>query len=179
MLFADKSIYIIICFPKNEKLVFYLDNYCPYCGKRITEHNAQFCSSCGAKLPQSFSEPYNDNYRNIRWRKSEDNSLPPAAGTIMSLNDVAGVLCLIIGIFFLITGFFTLIVFVGFVFLAFALVNFLIRSKLKEINELIKQRKFVKAKNEQLTWMILGFLLGGIITGIILLIGYIKYDDFL
>lgn len=157
-----------------------MDNYCPNCGKRIKDHNAHFCSACGARLHQSYSDSNQDIDRNIRWSKTdEETPLPPAAGTIMSLNDVAGVLCVIFGIFFLITGFFTLIVFVGFVFLAFAFVNFLIRSKLKEINELIHQRKFLKAKNEQLTWMILGFILGGIITGLIILIGYIKYDELL
>jgi hypothetical protein len=53
----------------------------------------------------------------------------------------------------------------------------LIRWKLNEINTRIKERKFNQARNEQLPWMILGFILGGIIIGLILLIAYVKYDD--
>lgn len=147
-------------------------HYCPQCGKRINDQDAKFCSSCGAPLKdQSFNERINYSIN------QSSESIPSSAETIISLNKVAEVLCIIFGIFFLIAGFVTLIVFVGIFFLAFAFVNFFIKSKLSEINSLIKQRQYKKAKDEQLIWMIIGFLLGGIIVGIILLIGYIKYDD--
>lgn len=111
--------------------------------------------------------------------KHDSKSLPSAAETIISLNNIAGILCIIFGIFFLIAGFVTLIVFVGVFFLAFAFVNFFIKSKLSDINESIKQKQYKKAKDDQLVWMIIGFILGGIIIGVILLIGYIKFDDLL
>ena len=103
--------------------------------------------------------------------------LPPEAESIKDLNNVGGIICLIFGILFLVIGIVTLIVLVGVVFIIFAIINFVIRSNLKEINHLINQGEYRRAKEKEMIWMILGFILGGIIIGIILLIAYIKYDD--
>jgi hypothetical protein len=149
-----------------------VSNYCPQCGKRIKDPQSNFCPSCGASLHQQSSF----NNQQIPWSKKEEE-LPAAAETIISLNNVAGIIALLFGIFFLIIGVVSIIVFVGLFILIFAFVNFLIRWKLNEINTLIKEKRFNQARNEQLIWMILGFLLGGIIIGIILLIAYVKYDE--
>jgi hypothetical protein len=103
--------------------------------------------------------------------------LPPEAETIKDLNNVGSTICLIFGILFLVIGIITLIVLVGVIFIIFAIINFVIRTNLKEINRLIDQGEYRRAKEKELIWMILGFILGGIIIGIILLIAYIKYDD--
>ena len=103
--------------------------------------------------------------------------LPPEAETIKDLNNVGGIISLIFFILFLVIGIITLIVLVGVVFIIFAVINFVIRSNLKEINRLIDQGEYRRAKEKEMVWMILGFILGGIIIGIILLIAYIKYDD--
>lgn len=148
-------------------------NYCPHCGKRINEANSKFCSFCGYPF-QNNSQSTSDT---INWSKAEEKKLPAAAETIISLNNVAGIISLLFAIFLLVIGVLTLVVFVGLFILIFAFVNFLIRWKLNEINDLIKERNFNQARNEQLIWMILGFILGGVIIGIILLIAYVKYDE--
>ena len=171
MFTIHKMIYTI-----NSSLLMrcvFVANYCPQCGKRITEDNSKFCSACGAPLQNKS----NSSSQRINWSKPEGKKLPAAAETIISLNNVAGIISLLFAIFFLVIGVLTLIVFVGLFILIFAFVNFLIRWKLNEINSLIKERKFNQARNEQLIWMILGFILGGVIIGLILLIAYVKYDE--
>lgn len=148
--------------------------YCPQCGKRLKDTNSRYCSICGAKLNGSNSIYNNDQ---ILWKKPTHQELPYTATSIMSLNDVAGTLALILGLFFLLIGIFTLIFLVGIVFIAFAFVNFIIRWKLQEINTLIRDKKFLQAKNEQLVWTIFGFLIGGILIGVILIIAYTKYEE--
>ncbi|MEF8848908.1 MAG: hypothetical protein V5A68_07220 [Candidatus Thermoplasmatota archaeon] len=74
-------------------------------------------------------------------------------------------------------GIITLIVFVGIIFLIFAAINFVIRGKLKDINRLIRQVGYREAKDKELFWVILGFVLAGLIIGIIVLIAYTKYSD--
>ncbi len=149
-----------------------MSNYCPHCGKRISESNANFCSKCGYSLENTV-----DMANTPHWNKTEDESNPYAADTIKSLNTIAGILCLIFAFIFLVIGIFTLFVFIGIFFLIIAFINFFIKSRLDEINRLIKQKNYKKAKENQLMFMIIGFIFGGIIIGIILLIGYIKYDD--
>lgn len=107
----------------------------------------------------------------------QKTQLPPEVETIKDLNNIGGIISLIFGILFLVIGIITLIVLVGVIFIIFAIINFVIRTNLKEINRLIDQGEYRRAKEKEMTWMILGFILGGIIIGIILLIAYIKYDD--
>jgi hypothetical protein len=56
-------------------------------------------------------------------------------------------------------------------------VDLIIWSNLKKINELIENGDYREAKSKQLVWMVLGFILGGLLPGILLLIGCIKYDE--
>jgi hypothetical protein len=55
-------------------------------------------------------------------------------------------------------------------------VDFVIYMQMKEIESLVNQRKYEQAKGKTLIWMILGFIIGGILLGILLLIAYLKYD---
>lgn len=43
----------------------------------------------------------------------------------------------------------------------------------------MKYSEYKRAKDKTLVWMIIGFILGGIIIGIIMLVAYLKYDELL
>ncbi len=58
----------------------------------------------------------------------------------------------------------------------FGVVDFIIYTQMREIEALVDQRQYERAKSKTLIWMVLGFILGGIILGVILLIAYIKFD---
>ena len=111
----------------------------------------------------------------------EKTKLPPEAGTIKDLNNISGIIALIFGILLLIVGIVFSITIIGMIIgvplIIFAVINILIWTNLKEINRLIDDGEFRRAKDKEILWMILGFILGLIIPGILLLIAYIKYDD--
>ncbi len=85
--------------------------------------------------------------------------------------------CSNIRYFIHIAGIATIIFVVGIVPLIFGIVNLIIYSKIKTIDLLVDQQRYIDAKNKTLVWMIIGFIFAGIIVGIILLISYLKYDD--
>ena len=58
----------------------------------------------------------------------------------------------------------------------FGIVDFVIYSQMRHIEQLMDQRRYEEAKASTLVWTIIGFILGGIILGIILLIAYLKFD---
>ncbi len=103
--------------------------------------------------------------------------VPPDISTIKTMNKIAKILALILGILFIIAGIATIIFVVGIVPLIFGIVNLIIYSKIKTIDLLVDQQRYIDAKNKTLVWMIIGFIFAGIIVGIILLISYLKYDD--
>jgi RsiW-degrading membrane proteinase PrsW (M82 family) len=105
--------------------------------------------------------------------------LPPEAQTIKDLNNVAGIIALIFAIIFFVIGVVTLIILIGIIFIVFGVINLIIRSNIREINNFIDNKEYSKAKEKQLLWVVIGFILGGLIIGIILLIAYLKYDDLL
>jgi len=91
---------------------------------------------------------------------------------------------MIFGIILIITGLATIIFIVGIlplilgiIPLIFGIVDLIIWSNLKTINEMIDKGDYGEAKSKQLVWMVLGFILGGFLPGILLLIGYLKYDE--
>ena len=83
----------------------------------------------------------------------------------------------IFGIILIIAGIATILLIVGIVPLIFGIVDLIIWRNLKTINEMIDKGSYGEAKSKQLVWMVLGFILGGILPGILLLIGYLKYDE--
>ncbi|ADD08032.1 hypothetical protein [Candidatus Aciduliprofundum boonei] len=103
--------------------------------------------------------------------------LPPEAESIKSLVKITGIISLVFGILNLIWGIAGIIVIVGIVGIIFGIIDLLIWSNCKKINGLIDQRNYKEAKDKTLIWMIIGFIFGGLIPGILLLIAYIKYDE--
>jgi hypothetical protein len=79
---------------------------------------------------------------------------------------VAGNVCA--GIGFILIGPIILII--------FGVIDFIIFVKVKSIEGLVNNRQYEQAKSATLVWMILGFILGGLIIGILLLIAYLKFD---
>ncbi|MEM1542179.1 MAG: hypothetical protein QW101_06365 [Ignisphaera sp.] len=104
---------------------------------------------------------------------------PPEAESIISLVRIASILALIFGIIMIIVGVVTLIVIVGIIPLVFGVIDIIIYVNCKEIISLVEDGEYRRAKEKTFIWMIIGFILGGILIGIILLIAYIKYDELL
>lgn len=96
--------------------------------------------------------------------------------SLKSLLNVASILALVFGIIFIIWGALTLIVLVGVFPLIIGIVDIIIYLRIKEIIGLVDQGRYKEAKDKTMIWMIIGFILGGLIIGIILLIAYLKYD---
>ncbi|MEM4502089.1 MAG: hypothetical protein QXV42_01405 [Ignisphaera sp.] len=105
--------------------------------------------------------------------------IPPEAESIISLVKIAGILALIFGILMIIVGVVTLIDIVGIIPLVFGVIDIIIYVNCKEIISLVKDGEYRRAKEKTLVWMIIGFILGGILIGIVLLIAYLKYDELL
>ena len=70
-------------------------------------------------------------------------------------------------------GFVTLL---GLFVLLLGVIDLVIYLKMKNLEALVDARQYEQAKHETLIWMILGFILGGLIPGVLLLIAYIKFD---
>ncbi|HEV2166490.1 MAG TPA: hypothetical protein VGS23_05900 [Thermoplasmata archaeon] len=127
---------------------------------------------------------------------------PVEAASLRSMLNVARILAIVFGILFLLIGLADAAVvayyasvcstFVGYDAycggpVAFLLIgpvyvlilgafNFLIYAKVKEIEGLVNNRQYESAKSQTLIWVILGFILGGVIVGIVLLVAYLKFD---
>ncbi len=90
--------------------------------------------------------------------------LPLEAENLKGFMKTTGVISLIVGILLIWT-------------IIAGIIDILIWSNCKKINELIDQRKYKEAKDKTLIWMVIGFIFGGLIPGILLLLAYIKYDE--
>jgi hypothetical protein len=127
---------------------------------------------------------------------------PPEAQSIKSMLHIARILAIIFGIILLLAGlaYVAFIIYlssicstyIGFdaycggflvgylifpIFIViWGVVDFLIYVNLKGIEAMVNARQYEQAKGKTLIWMIIGFILGGILLGIILLIAYIKFD---
>ena len=106
-----------------------------------------------------------------------EETLPPEAQSIKSLVKATGIVSLIFGIINLGWGIATLVFIIGVVGILYGIIDLLIWKNCKEIVEYINLRRYRKAKEKTLVWMIIGFIFGGIIVGILLLIAYLKYDN--
>jgi hypothetical protein len=111
---------------------------------------------------------------------------PPEAQTIRSLLHIARIIAIIFGIIWFLIGVGVLaaVALVGafffavvpILFIIWGVVDVIIYLQLKEIEAMVNRRQYVEAKAKSLFWMILGFILGGIIVGILVLIAYLKFD---
>lgn len=114
--------------------------------------------------------------------------VPPEAESIKSMLRIAGIISLIFGILLLLGGILYLVwitiligaafgLFLTIWFIILGVVDILIYMNCKTINGMVDARQYEQAKSKALIWMILGFLFGGLIPGILILIAYLKFDD--
>ena len=108
--------------------------------------------------------------------------------SIKSLLRIAGIISLIFGILILLGGILYLVwmtvllgaafgLFISIWFIIIGIVDILIYINCKKINDMIEAQNYEGAKSKTLVWMILGFLFGGLIPGIIILLAFMKFDD--
>jgi len=108
---------------------------------------------------------------------------PPGVGTIRTMLNATKLLSLIFGILWILAGIGTIVATFGFgivtaiPLIIFGIIDLIIWKQVSNIQELVDQGKYREAKDKTLIWMILGFILGGVIIGILLLIAYLKYDE--
>ena len=89
---------------------------------------------------------------------------------------IARILFLIIGIISIIAGAILLIVIIGIVPLIFGIIDVIGYVRLKELETMVNQHQYEQAKPRTILWMIVGFILGYIIVGVLVLIAYLKFD---
>ena len=99
--------------------------------------------------------------------------------TIRSLTRASGIISLILAVLLLLSGLFLLPFGVGVGPLVLAVLNYLIYANCKEIVRLVDASRYREAKEKTLIWMIVGFLFGWVIVGVLLLIAFLKYDEVL
>jgi hypothetical protein len=130
------------------------------------------------------------------------NYEPPEAQSIKSMLHIARIVAIIFGVLFFLAGlaYVAYIAYlasvcstfvgidaycggflVGYLIFPFFVViwgvfDVILYLKMKSIEGMVNARQYEQAKSATLVWMILGFILGGIIIGILLLIAYIKFD---
>jgi hypothetical protein len=115
---------------------------------------------------------------------------PAEVSSLKSMLRIGGILALVIGILSLLGG---LVALAGAIFVAsvtgyggfyvtpvFAIIAFvfelIIYLQLKEIRRMVDAGQYQAAKDKTLIWMILGFIFGWIIVGIVVLIAWMKFD---
>jgi H+/Cl- antiporter ClcA len=76
-------------------------------------------------------------------------------------------------------GLYNFIIIVGIIPLIFGIVDIIIYTNCNEIIRLVDEGDYRRAKEKTLVWMIIVFILGGLIVGILLLVAYLRYDDLL
>ena len=114
--------------------------------------------------------------------------VPSEAESIKSMLKIAGIISLVFGILLLLGGILYLVwvsVFLGLAFGVFltvwfiilGVVDILIYINCKTISDMVDQGQYEQAKSKTLIWMIIGFLFGGLIPGILILIAYLKFDN--
>ncbi len=126
---------------------------------------------------------------------------PPEAQSIRSMLHIVRILAIIIGVILFLAGLAWIAViaaaasacgsvgggaFCGAAFGAaltfpilvviWGVVAVIIYTQMRKIEEMVNARQYEAAKHKTLVWMIIGFILAGIIVGILLLIAYIKFD---
>jgi hypothetical protein len=108
---------------------------------------------------------------------------PLDATTVRSYLHLGKILALVIAILSVVWAAFVIVATFGFgVFnAAFLIIAFivclLIYLQIGQIEALANARQYGAAKERLLIWMILGFIFGYLIVGIILLLAYLKFDD--
>jgi hypothetical protein len=114
---------------------------------------------------------------------------PPEATSIKSMLNIAGILALIFGILFILIAVIWIVTALVWVFfvawalipavfvLIFGIMDFMVFSNCRAISAMVDRRQYVEAKSKTLIWMIIGFIFGGVLPGVLILIAYLKFDD--
>ncbi len=90
---------------------------------------------------------------------------------------ISAIIFIIIGIFLIFYGLMYIFIFTGLFPLIIGIIDIISAVKVLKINEFVKNKQYVLAKNITLQYMVLGFIFGIILPGIILLISHSKYND--
>lgn len=106
---------------------------------------------------------------------------PPEAGSIKSMLNITGILCLIAGIILLLVGIVWIVLlgligaFIAIFFVVAALFWIIFYMSCKGIIAMVDARQYEQAKSKTLLWMIIG-LIFGFWPGLLMLIAYLKFD---
>jgi len=106
----------------------------------------------------------------------------PEVGTIKTMFMIVRILSMLVGIVALLGAIVITIITLGFgiVFGIFLFIIFLVSLfiflRIGALRDLVDQGRLQEAKDRTLIWMILGFIFGGVIIGILLLVAYLKFD---
>jgi hypothetical protein len=115
---------------------------------------------------------------------------PPELSSIKSMLNLARIFVLIFLILSLLAGIgyllvalaFAVVGFIGFALIGpfFFLIGFvillLLYINIRQIQRMVDAGQYQQAKDKSLIWMILGFIFGFLLTGIFILLAYIKFD---
>jgi hypothetical protein len=115
---------------------------------------------------------------------------PAEVSSLKSILGIARIVALVFMIIFLLAGLASLGVALAFAAVGFGglglvfailpilffVINLIIWMQVGEIRRMVDAGRYQEAKSKSLIWMILGFILGGLIIGILLLIAYLKFD---
>jgi hypothetical protein len=63
-----------------------------------------------------------------------------------------------------------------FFIIIFGVIDIIVYLKMKALEAMVNNRQYEAAKSATLIWMIIGFVLGGVIIGVLLLVAYLKFD---
>ncbi len=100
----------------------------------------------------------------------------PEYQSIMTLLKWSGILELIIAILQILIGLVTILFLVGIPILIMGILSFVIYTRINNIKAMVEAKQYTQAKSSTLIWAIVAILFSFLITGILLLLVYIKYD---
>jgi len=101
---------------------------------------------------------------------------PPEYQSIMTLLKWSGILELIIGILEVIFGLITLVLIIGIVYIILGAVSLFVYTRINNIKKMVDQKQYTQAKTSTLLWGIVALLFSFLITGILMILAYTKFD---
>lgn len=115
---------------------------------------------------------------------------PPEVESIISLLQISAILALVIGILEILWGVYSIVAWAiwtpwlffpvgGVIEVVLGFISLIVYMNVNKIKGLTENGEYRKAKDDLFIWMILGFISGWIIVGILLLIAYLKFDEVL
>lgn len=118
----------------------------------------------------------------------------PEIDSIRSILNITGILAILFAVIAILAGIWYIFVWItadvyygirlvgtgtliigGYMMVA-AIIGFIFFMQCKAITDMVNQGRYIEAKSKTMLWMILGFIFGGILLGILLLIAYLKFD---